>query len=285
MARSRNKYSRARIRSRVRKPRRRGGSQWFYGALALIVAAGVVGIVAARPGNQGLGPHPQPADPATGQFRDHWHSAFAVDICGTFIDPPQTFETVHDNPNVAAGLHTHGDGFIHIHPRTRSESGEHATLGEFMTFGGWGVSSSSLDLGTDAAAWAGLKVDPSKRTWSNGDKCPKSTPDAGKPGVLKWSVDCIAKKGNPSDYRLQDLQVVALAFIPKSQSIPTPPNATATPQQDQKNVSPKALNIKTCTTAGPGGTITTSTTGAATTDTTTGTTTATTTGVTKTSKP
>ena len=278
MAKSRNKYSRARIRSRVRRPRRRGGSQWFYGALGIIVAAGVVGIVAARPGSS-LGPHPQPADPATGQFRDHWHSAFAVDICGTFIDPPNTFETVHGNSNVAAGLHTHGDGFIHIHPRTRSESGEHATLGEFMTFGGWSVSTNSIDLGSDAAAWAGLASDPSKRTWSNGDKCPKGTPDAGKSGVVKWSVDCLPHTGNASDYRLKDLQVVALGFIPKNADIGIPPNATATPQQDQKNVKPKALNVKTCTTAGPGGTITTSTTGAApgTTDTTTGVTTTSTT--------
>jgi len=252
MARSRSKYSRAQIRARVRRPRKRGGAQWFYGVMAAIVVLGVVGIVFARADNISAAGPPQPGNPSTGAPGDHWHSAFDVNICGTWIDPPATFEQVHDNPNVQPGIHTHGDGFIHTHPFTRSEGGDNATLGKFLGYGGFGASEDSIDLGSDTAAWTGLAADPGKRTWSDGDKCPPGTPMAGKKGVVKWSIDCTAEQGNPSDHKLRDLEVIALAFLPKGQDIGVPPNASATPAADQSS-EPTPLNVKGCSTAGPGG--------------------------------
>lgn len=252
MARSRNKYSRARMRARIRRPRKRGGSRWFYGSLACIVAGGMALIVIVRSETAASGTPPQPGNAATGQIGDHWHTAFAVNICGTWIDPPTTFEQVHDNPNVKPGIHTHGDGFIHTHPFTRSEGGDHATLGRFLDYGGWSASESELDLGSDQAAWVALAADPSKRTWSDGDKCPAKTPMAGRKGLLTWSVDCQVRHGNPSDYKLEDLHVLALAFLPKGEKIGVPPNAFEAPAADS-GANPKAFNVKTCSTAGPGG--------------------------------
>ena len=40
---------------------------------------------------------------------DHWHAAYGIYICGT-LEPPFTDDA---DPN---GIHTHGDGVIHIHP-------------------------------------------------------------------------------------------------------------------------------------------------------------------------
>lgn len=265
MARSRNKYSRAQIRSRVRKPRRRGSSQWFYAAMAGIVVLGVVGIVFSRSDDSAAVP-PQPGNASTGAPGDHWHAAFAVNICGTWIDPPGEFEQIADNPNVTPGIHTHGDGFIHIHPFTRSEGGNKATLGRFLDYGGWGVSSDSIDLGENQRAWVGLPADPGKRSWSNGDKCPPGTPMAGRTGVLQWSLDCEDETGNPSDLKLQDLEVIAIAFLPKQEPIGVPPNANATPADD--GTTPPAFDVKGCTTAGPGGEIVPTTAPVATTETT-----------------
>jgi len=261
MVRSRNKYSRARIRSRVRKPRRRGGSQWFYGALGIIVAAGVVGIVAARPGSS-LGPHPRPT--LANQVGDHWHSAFGVNICGDWLSNPPEFKTVHDNPGVYAGLHTHDDGFIHVEPQSLSESGNNATIGKFLGYGGWSASSSGLTV------WEGPSTASSKTKWSDGATCPAGTPAAGKKGHFAWSVNCRARHDDPNGYKVQDKQVIALAFLPEGEAIGVPPSASGAPSGETGNAL-KAFNVTSCL-ALSSGTTTTSTTGAATTDTTTGTT-------------
>lgn len=250
MARSRNRYSRARIRARARKPRR-GTSQWFYGALALIVVLGIVGIVLTVSGRGSDLVAPQPGNPTTGEPGDHWHAAFKVNICGEWITDPPTFEEVADNPNVRPGIHTHGDGFVHTHPFTRSEGGNNATFGRFLRYGGWSVSEDSIDLGSDATKWAGLSVDPSKRTWSDGDKCPAQSKFPGKAGEVKWSVDCKARTGDPSDIKLRDRQVIAVGFLPKQDKLGVPPNAQATPAADQ-STGPTPIDNKSCSSVGPG---------------------------------
>jgi len=57
---------------------------------------------------------------------DHWHEAFAVSICGTEQAP------LEDAQPDELGIHTHGDGFIHIHPFTLGASGPNATLSKFF---------------------------------------------------------------------------------------------------------------------------------------------------------
>lgn len=57
--------------------------------------------------------------------QDHWHAAFGIDICGKMQPPPPLFES-------PIGIHTHGDGVIHIHPTSSGGAGENATLGHFL---------------------------------------------------------------------------------------------------------------------------------------------------------
>jgi hypothetical protein len=248
MPKSRSKYTRARIRARGRRRQRRGGATWFYGAVALVVIVGVVLVVVSRSSTADV--PPQPGNPTTGEAGDHWHAAFGVDVCGEWLSNPPTFETAADNPNVRVGVHTHGDGFIHIHPFTKSEGGDNATLGRFLTYGGWSASESELSL------WTGPKSAPSATSFSNGDKCPAGTKFAGKAGVVKWAVDCKARTGNPSDYKLADGDVIALGFLPNDRPLPAPPNSSATPSNDGGANTP--INNKGCRTFGPG--VTTSTT-------------------------
>ena len=240
MARSRNKYSRAQMRARYRKPRRRGGSTWFYGALTVIVVAGVLGIVFTRGNNSANAVAPRyGTNPATNDFYDHWHEVLGVQICGTWVSDPPLFDNRADNPGVLAGLHTHGDGFIHIHPRYADEGGNHATLGLFMKFGGWSVASDSMSL------WAGPSFDPSKKTWTNGDKCPGADgkPGTGQPGHVVWQVDCENRTGNPADYKLEDQKVLGIGFVAKGEKLGVPLHAASAPQNDGGNnavINPKA---------------------------------------------
>jgi hypothetical protein len=237
MAPSRRRPARAQIRARYRKPRRSRSSAWFYSTLAVVVAAGVtLVVVSLHSSSSSAGVPPQPGDPTTGVPGDHWHTAFGVNVCGQWLPNPPTFETAADNPNVRVGIHTHGDGYIHIHPFTPSEGGHHATVGRFFGYGGWSVSDSSLSL------WSGPGADVTKKDWSDGDRCPPGTPDAGRAGVVKWTIDCTVRSGDAASYRLKDQQVLAIAFIPKTEPVPVTPNAALAPTSDGRGAGPVATS-------------------------------------------
>ena len=92
----------------------------FPSILTLIVVLGVSLIVYARNerSNEDLGGVPQ--------LSDHIHQALAVNICGT--EKP----VVPEWEPSPIGIHTHGDGVMHIHPFSQLGVGFNATLGRFI---------------------------------------------------------------------------------------------------------------------------------------------------------
>ncbi len=88
-------------------------------------------------------------DPRLPYVGDHWHARYSVTICGT-EEPPML--------GTPGGIHTHGDGLIHIHPLTSSEEGRNATLSLFFS------NSRGLFSGTSLTTQTG-------RTVSDGDDC------------------------------------------------------------------------------------------------------------------
>lgn len=60
------------------------------------------------------------------QFDDHWHAILEIIECG---ESWPVFEDQTD-PN---GIHTHGDGLVHIHPFSDAATGTRATLGAFLS--------------------------------------------------------------------------------------------------------------------------------------------------------
>jgi len=222
------------MRERSRKTRHQRTSGWFYATVAVIVVIGCVTIGAIV-----MGRSDSNAAPIIG---DHWHAAFGVNVCGEWLPNPATFETPAGNPGVRAGIHTHGDGFIHIHPFARAETGDHATLGKFLSYGGWSASEDSISV------WQGPDNDKTKTTWANGDKCPSGSAEgAGKPGQVVFEVNCKTVAGNPSDHKLVDQEVVAIGFVPKGDEIGAPPNAASAPSNDSAaGTQPKAIDQKEC---------------------------------------
>jgi hypothetical protein len=212
------------MRSKYRKPkRRRGGSMGWNVAIAVVVIVGVVAVVLTRgsTNSAGSGP-PRAPDQAANVAGDHWHTAFQVDVCGEWLSAQPQFETPASNPNQATnvGIHTHGDDLIHTHPFVASEAGNNATLGKFADYGGWSVSSDSID------AWTGPQSKPAQTSWSNGDTCPFGQYQ-GEKGVLTWAVDGKQRSGNPSDYHMHDGETLAIYFLPKGAEQPFPPAACA----------------------------------------------------------
>jgi hypothetical protein len=220
---SRPKYMRARTRAQARRSTKTRTSQWFYLTIAAIVALGIVGVVFAQSQRGSASIPPQPANPATGAPGDHWHEAIGVNICGEWLANPAEFTTVAANPRVNAGIHTHGDGFIHVEPQTSADGGNNATLGRWFDSGGWSVSSSSV------AAWTGPSSDPTKKSWSNDERCPSHTPPAGQSGHIVWSVNCKTRAGNPASYKLRNGDIIAIGFLANGEHLGVPPSASSAP--------------------------------------------------------
>jgi hypothetical protein len=91
----------------------------FPGVLTLIVVLGVSLVVYARNDrlDEDLGGVPQ--------LGDHIHQAFGVHVCGEWKADLPEFES-------PVGIHTHGDGVLHIHPFSQRGAGANATLGRYF---------------------------------------------------------------------------------------------------------------------------------------------------------
>lgn len=93
---------------------------------------------------------------------DHWHASYLIVVYGKPV-PSFPVET-------PGGVHTHGDGLIHIHPQTPSEEGRGANLARFMGTAGGLLTEDTLLL-------------PTGERYTNGDLGPD-----GRPGRLTLKV-------------------------------------------------------------------------------------------------
>jgi hypothetical protein len=219
MAKTRPKRRRAAVRS----AKRSRNNNWWYALTALVVIAGIALIVYARETDDSVGPFLfDPSDPA--KVDTHWHAALGVYRCDGWVDDGTGGDGVWtwpatsdggaparvDDTRIYAGLHSHGDGIIHMEPKVSEEAGKHATIGKYFEFGGWKVSDSSFEfLGTKAR---------------NGDTC------GNEPGTLQWATGkfngntaekqrLTVREGNPASYKLYDGDIVVIAFLPPGKTI------------------------------------------------------------------
>lgn len=70
---------------------------------------------------------------------DHWHAAYAIFICGDKQRPIPAFED-------SQGIHTHGDGIIHMHPFNPQGEGPGASLRSFFAYGRGKLTDSELKV-------------------------------------------------------------------------------------------------------------------------------------------
>jgi hypothetical protein len=146
---------------------------------------------------------------------DHWHAALGVDVCGQWLPPAPQFEQRADQAGVTAGIHTHGDGLIHLHPFASDEAGD-PSIGRFMDYGGWKLSSDSLGV------------------WDTGVHRDGQACATGGNGRVQWVVGKYGKpwptqprSGDPAAYRPKNGDIVAVYFVPDGDPLPEPPTAQA----------------------------------------------------------
>jgi hypothetical protein len=171
----------------------------FYALIGVLLVAGIGGIALTRSGNAG-------ADGGSPGLADHWHTAYAVDLCGT-IEPNMA------QPNTLIGLHTHNDGLIHVEPYVTGsilDRGANATLARFAE-GEPGFKLSSTEVQV-----------PGGKLMKNGDQCD------GKPGqvtIRQWTVatgTAFKDYTNPKDVKITDGGAITVAFVPAGSDIPKP---------------------------------------------------------------
>src|ERR1700692_761068 len=105
---------------------RSGSNRVGYAAAAILVIGGSVAVALSR-GNSasGIGP----------KATDHWHAALGVDDCGNWapnwLTPTSATDgtPVRAGTTIYAGMHSHGDGIMHMEPQSSVDMGKNATVG------------------------------------------------------------------------------------------------------------------------------------------------------------
>jgi hypothetical protein len=187
---------------------------------------------------------------------DHWHAAYGIYICGEWQPDIPEFENT-------TGIHTHGDGVIHIHPFSQSGAGENATLGTFLEDTDVKLSDDQLTIGKN-------ELPDGAKTWKEGeDKCDGKdaelvvaqwedvSDENAKPALLTSGLKDIRFRGDGEGY--------TIAFMPEGDTdIPKPPTAANLAELGAVDAGAQAGSTTTTapgglttTTAGAGGTTTT----------------------------
>lgn len=172
----------------------------FPAAVFIIVLLGTLLVVYAR-GERDVAV----AEPPT--LGDHWHQAFGVYVCDTWLPP------LNDVGPDVAGIHSHGDGLIHTHPFSESVTGEKATLGPFFEQVGITVDGDSFTM-------------PDGTTYGPDHDCGG---EAAQVEVVRWSgPDQPVAETVTTDLSgvrlLADGEVLALAVVPAGTEVPQPPS-------------------------------------------------------------
>jgi hypothetical protein len=158
---------------------------------------------------------------------DHWHAAFGVYKCDTWLpnitkvnEARETQSGPVTDPDYAVtGIHSHGDGVIHIHPFGAQGAGKNAKLGTYLRMVGAKLSDSKLEMPENLG------------TLNNDEDC------GGKPGKLKLLVwDKADSTDEPAKYVTdfnnvrfkKDGMAFAIAFVNEDTDVKglKPPSAT-----------------------------------------------------------
>ena len=182
----------------------------WYGSLVLILVAGIGLTAFSR--EQRLDQLNSPESTEEPRANDtHWHVALGVRVCDRWLDPL----TDQTDPK---GIHSHGDGIIHVHPFVASAAGRRATFNRYAE------AVKGIKLEADRFAFPegdGKKVED-RRT---GDKCGEG--EGGKEAEVVAFYNGIKHEGDPGDIRFTDRGKLVLAFVPKGttyEQIQDPPS-------------------------------------------------------------
>jgi len=215
-----------RNRTAVHSAKRSRSNRWWYGVTALVLIAGMGLLVYARRSEPPeVGPFiMDSANPNNPRNKDaHWHAALGVYDCASWLGNsgegiwnwpfanPSGGPSRADANNVYAGLHSHADGIVHMEPSVSEDAGNNATLGRYLRYGGWSADADGYDfLGTKRKTGDTCDGKPGRFQWATA-----AWDGSEPPGPQKYTV----RTGNPSDLKLDNGEIVILAFVPEGKDL------------------------------------------------------------------
>jgi hypothetical protein len=130
---------------------------------------------------------------------EHWHASYKIYICG---------EHMQNFPTVEGEIHSHGDGFIHIHPSDASFAGDNANLGNFLQL---------YETTFTESNGRRVMTFPTGQSIKDGDSCPNKK-------TYKWVFTNKGQvvKGDPAKFLPHNGDVLVMQFGPKGNA--TMPN-------------------------------------------------------------
>lgn len=141
---------------------------------------------------------------------DHWHAAYGVYLCDRYLAPVE-------GEGDRAGIHSHGDGIVHVEPLNRISAGSNAVFRRFEEAQQMRITASSL-------RW----VDGPELVEAEArDGC------GGRPAEIASFVDGKRVGGAPGRIRLRDGQVIVVALVAQGTTyaeIGPPPSAAYLPR-------------------------------------------------------
>jgi hypothetical protein len=168
-------------------------------SIAAVVIVGVLVVGLARSSNSKAAAE----SPAVGE---HFHAAYGIYVCDKFLDP------LTDPGGDTLGIHTHGDGIVHIHPFGSAAAGKNATMDT------WGK--------TDGLSFSKNGFTVNGTTYDNGFDC------NGQPASVKlyvWNADDtsaapqIVSTSDIGAFRFKkDRLAITLAVVPEGTEVPPP---------------------------------------------------------------
>lgn len=196
------------------KQARQRGNLGFPMLLGAVVVLGLLLVTVAVINSRNVSANTiKPRAQGQGGPSDHWHNAVGIDICGRFQP------NLNDKADDKEGVHTHGDGVIHIHPFFLRSAGSRATLARFFD-------DVDLKVTADAIRMPDGKLYQEGKTTCNGKP--------GKVSVAYWVNAQTAQGTKPDkvytsgfgDIRLKnDGGAFTVAFLPEGAPVGPPGTA------------------------------------------------------------
>jgi hypothetical protein len=164
---------------------------------------------------------------------DHWHAAYGIWNCDEFMAP------LSDAGPDLTGIHTHGDGVMHIHPFNSGAAGSRATTGKFFETTGVSVGNDRIELpdGTVLDEEAGCDGEGARLELA---RWPADDADAD-PEIFTSDFDEVSFR--------EDREVIVIGLVKEGEELPRPDTV---PTLDNLSDVIEAPGATTTTVAGDG---------------------------------
>lgn len=196
-----------------------GSRMGFPALVALICILGIGVVVYARSTREAL------AEPV--QNVDHWHAVYGVYNCNSTVEGDGKYLPAFQSNQDDTGIHSHGDGVMHIHPFFELSSGDNAQMRHWL-------SEMNVDITPEAISVNNAFDAPVEL--AAGQPCEDGSGTA-EIKLLRWQFDFLANGENRDDPEIietdfdlvnfrNDREVFVFAYIGEDtdiSEIPLPP--------------------------------------------------------------